>query len=366
MQGRVRAAEVQMIADPRLNDGFEVVAPLAPTIEGSLLWRDPTAGDPPAVWQLAQWNSKQLILGAPRTSLPSGAVEYSNPYKAIAGGGPPGNVDADLVLTINGSVEYSSGFRAVGDPWATLLLQQSISEPQGHLYQQVPSIHDMVALNLDYSVRLLYDDRDLGPGYDASIYASQFVMFYTIQNLNPASLGYGDYLWFGVSSYDDREAIKGFYSNVDFGGTGKLIYDIGIGPFTNEIVANGDWVTIHGDILPYVRSALQSAWDNGYLQDSMAFSDYYVGAMNMGWEMTGRNDASMQVRDLSLVAVVPESRGIVLAALGALALLAYHRRCPSCWRIIRPAPPGVLRLEFFSVPDRFFGLRENGHLSGGP
>lgn len=324
VQRSAYAADVQMIADRRFDNGFQVFAPLTPTIEGSLLWREPMVGNPPPTWQIAQWSSRQSIFGAAKMGLPSGAVEYSNPYKAIVGGGPLGNVNADLVLTMNGRFEYSTGFRAAGEPWPHLLVQQNISEPQGHLYQQAPSIHTMVALNLDYSVKLLYDDRDVGPGYDPSIHASQFVMYYTIQNLNPASRGYGDFLWFGVNGYDDREAVKGFYSNEDFGGTGKLIYDIGVRPFTNEIVANGSWVVIHGDILPHVRSALQLAWNNGFLQDSMAFSDYYVGGMNMGWEMPGRNNASMQVRNLSLVAVVPEPPGMVLAALPAFALVMFR------------------------------------------
>lgn len=78
----------------------------------------------------------------------------------------------------------------------------------------------------------------------------------------------------------------------------KLIYDIGVKPFTDRVVASGEWVEVRGDLLPQVLAGLDEAWKRGYLGGSRNLRDYQVGSAVLGWEITGLNDAAMAVRNL--------------------------------------------------------------------
>ncbi len=310
--GTVRAELIELIADPHFQRGFAVLDPTpgALVVQGNLQW-DTSAGPP--VWQLGQWSSQSTIFGVSPTLQPSGARAYVNADKQIIAGGGAAAPESDLILTINGQNEYGGAFRGASDPWPHLLVQQSISEPGGHLGSSAPSIADMSSLNFQMDARLLYDNRITTGGYDPSIHASQYNMFYTVQNLNTASAGFGDFLWFGTALYDDRVDVTGAFSFVD-GFSQKLIYSVGIQPFTSERIADGNWMTIGGDLLPHMKAGLEEAWSRGLLLDSQDFADYKIGGMNMGWEMPGLNDASLQIRNFSVTATVgvPEPSSLIL------------------------------------------------------
>ncbi|MEZ6070600.1 MAG: hypothetical protein R3C10_10070 [Pirellulales bacterium] len=318
----VRAEQISLIADPTFERGFAVLAPTpgALVVQGNLQW-DASAGPP--VWQLGQWDSQSTIVGVTATQRPSAAWEYANADKQIVAGGGPAAAESDLILTINGQSEYGGTFRGVNDPWPALLVQQSISEPGGHLSSQVPSIAEMASLDFQIDARLLYDDRITTDEYDPAIHASQYLIYYTVQNLNPSSTGFGDFLWFGTALYDDRYDVTGEVVLVD-GFTQKLIYGVGIEPFTSEKIADGEWVTVAGNLLPHMKAGLQEAWSRGLLLDSQDFADYKIGGMNMGWEMPGMNDASMQIRNYSVIATIsiPEPTAAVLMSTAVILLVA--------------------------------------------
>ncbi|MEA1951341.1 MAG: hypothetical protein U9N87_08150, partial [Planctomycetota bacterium] len=301
LAGTARAEQISLITDTSFDRGFVVFAPEhPPTVQGNLQWD--TSGGPP-VWDLAQWASQSTIWGVTPTQLPSGAWRYANADKEIIVGGGPSAGESDLVLTINGVNEYGGQFRGSSDPWPHLLVAQRISDPGGQIGSQSPSIADMTSLDFQIDARLLYDNRTLTAGYDPSIHASQYNIFYTVQNLNTASAGYGDFLWFGTALYDDREDVTGRHVMIDEF-TQKLIYSIGIENFTSEHIADGNWMSVSGDLLPHMKAALDTAWSNGILLDSQDYADYRIGGVNMGWEMMGLNDASMQIRNYNVVANV--------------------------------------------------------------
>jgi len=298
LQLAVAEHAIPLITDGTFSRGFSVIAPNG-TTEGDLQWD--ASGGPPA-WQLAQWNSQSSIFGTTPTQLPSGAYRYTNADKELIAGGGALAGESDLILSVDGNNEYGGVYRtSVSDPWPALLVQQRISNPGGQLGMNTPSIAEMVGLDLKVSEKLLFDNQNIGPGYNSAIHSSQFVLFHTIQNLNPSSSGFGDFIWFGTSIYDDRQAVTSLNVQQDTG-TGKLIYNTGIAPYTSEVVANGNWVNVNGDILPNIKLGLQEAWNQGFLSDSQDFADYYIGGMNIGWEVTGLNNASMQLRNYGLSA----------------------------------------------------------------
>jgi len=117
---------------------------------------------------------------------------------------------------------------------------------------------------------------------------------------------YGNYFWFGVPFYDSRHDIPPSYKAKDVGkadATGRFIYTIDGENVTSEPLKENQWAEIEIDLLPYIKAGLQEAVKRGYLTDSNP-GNYAVVGMNMGWELPGTFDASIQVRDLGLRAVL--------------------------------------------------------------
>jgi hypothetical protein len=127
--------------------------------------------------------------------------------------------------------------------------------------------------------------------------------FFTLQNHNKQSPGFGPYFWFGVPLYDDRNRLPKSHQAKDGGkedATGMFIYTVAGSEFATQSLHDGGCVTIEKDLLPLMRAGLTTAWQRGFLADSQSFADYRISGMNLGWEVTGIFDVEIQLRDLSL------------------------------------------------------------------
>ena len=62
-----------------------------------------------------------------------------------------------------------------------------------------------------------------------------------------------------------------------------------------------EWAEIDADLLPYIKAGLKEAIEKEYLKSSNP-CDYAVTGMNMGWELPGTLDASIQIRDFEVLA----------------------------------------------------------------
>jgi hypothetical protein len=273
----------------------------------ALYWQPKTA-DP--IWRVAQHQSKSNLTELVFQTIRPGRLLFRDERQWLAI--HPENETAQFILGINADNEFGGKYRAAGDPWPHLYLEQRIGAPGGHLSEKAPVLAELDRVDFSISVRLLYDHGNHSDGYDPSIHAAQFLFFFAIQNLNPKSPGFGDYYWFTISIYDDRTPVTGLQAMHDGSsakkpGTEKLIYDIGLKRFTGEVVGNGDWVELRGDLLPDILGGLSHAWQHGYLDASQDLSDYRIGSAVLGWEITGLNNAAMAVKNLRCVALIRPS-----------------------------------------------------------
>lgn len=290
-----QAAEArELIRDPRFQRGFVVLDPKPgkKVMRGSLRWGGST-GEP--LWHLAQWTSRYSIAGAVAQPQPGGAVSFANQGKMVAVA-PAGHPDADLVLAVRGSAEYRGRARRRGEPWPHLLVSQR--------FQQPPRVTEVSRAVFRLAVRLrssrLYRTSD----YSERIHAAQFLVFVTVQNLNRQSPGYGRHLWFGIPLYDDRHRLPRRFEQPD--SAGKFIYTPPGEAYTRQSVHDGAWVKVERDVMPLIKAALDAAWARGFLSESTSQTDYYITAMNMGWEVPGILNVEMQVRDLGFL-VTPQN-----------------------------------------------------------
>jgi hypothetical protein len=286
----IPAAERELLQDPHFQRGFVLLAsPPGKRVASAELHAVDRSGTP--VWDLAQWSSKHSVLPRQPEVLAGGAVRYANAGKAVVIG-PPSAKEADLTLAVNASAEYGTRPRDAGDPWVHLLTQQTIDNP--------PCIAELTACRLHIEARLNHSLLAVQEGYSPSRHAAQFQIFLTISNRRSGSPGFGQYLWFGVPLYDNRERLPSGHKAQDAGDTKMFIYTLAATDLTNESTHDRQWVTIDKDLLPHIRAALQHAWSRGFLTESQDFSDYRIGGAFVGWEVPGIFDVEMQIRNFSL------------------------------------------------------------------
>jgi len=263
------------------------------------------------VWRVAQHHSRSSIAEEAFRTIEKDSFVFRDQWQLLSCN-PSGN-DADVVLGVNAFKEYEGRFRSRGDPWPHLFLSQRMASYCDRSGQDGLRLADLEGLEFGLRLRLLSDHRQTGTGYDPRIHAAQFVFFLTVRNANEQSPGHGDYYWFGVMLYDDRYPLTSLRVQRDAGtprkrGTEKLIYDIGLAPFTNAVVASGEWTEVGGELLPHVMAGLEDAWSRGYLSGSRDPGDYELGGLYLGWEITGLNNAAMALKDVSLRARTKPSR----------------------------------------------------------
>lgn len=287
-----RAAEHELIRDPDFRRGFTVLQPEpGKRVLYGVVHGHANASAP--VWDLDQWSSKhRLAISAPE-QLSDGSLRYSSVAKTITLG-TAGAERGELGLAVRASAEYGARARKSGEPWVHLLVEQNIANP--------PTLAELSAARLHVEARLNASEKRSTPDYSPGLHAAQFQIFFSVQNLNRQSPGYGKYLWFGIPIYDDRHRIAPAHQAQDTGGTSMFIYTPAGDVFSARSAHEREWITIDKDLLPLMREGLEYAWSRNFLKESQSLADYRIAGMNMGWEVPGILDVDLQIRRLSLKA----------------------------------------------------------------
>ena len=286
----------ELISDAHFQRGLTILNPTTGAVQGNIQW---TTENGSPIWECGQWSSKSTLAGLAADTLTSGWMQWANADKIVRMG-PTGAENYDLYLGMDSNHEYGGVYRAANDPWPALLVQQRISPP-GSFGPGCLPLSQLSALNFHVEAKLDTAQIIKKYGYNSGIHAAQFLIYFTVQNLNHSSSGYGHLLWLGVQVYDDRYPKPPKYVNLD-PGTSSMIYSMPYEDVADTSMHSGKWVTFQANLLPHAIDALHAAWSRGYLLESRNLADYKIGGMNMGWEMPGLNYAAVKVRNLSLVA----------------------------------------------------------------
>jgi len=287
--------QIPLLNDPTFQSGFVVLNPFTGVAEGNLQYTS-TYGSPK--WYLSQWYSTSSLSGSTPTLLPSGSYQFADANKAVTIG-PSTSSDGHLTFAINGLHEFNGIYRGATDPFPALLFDQRIADPDGWLGTSTPFIGQMSSLDFSIDALLQYQVRNQLPGYNPAIHALQYNCVFLIQNLRQGNSGYGKNMYFMSTLYDDRYPVPGQNIMVDLF-TGKLIYDVGLTPFSTTGLTVGTWKTISGDLLPLIKNALNEAWIRGILTESTSFDDYKVSMFTTGFECPGLNIGTMQIKNIVL------------------------------------------------------------------
>ncbi|MBE0540925.1 MAG: hypothetical protein IH623_06030 [Verrucomicrobia bacterium] len=294
------AAERELIRDPHFRNGFLLLEPKPGkrVVYGEAT--DASASAKP-VWDLCQWSSRFPLEAGRAKRSPGGSLFFTNAAKRVCLG-TPGGAGADLSLGVNASVEYAGRARkSPSEPWVHLLVQQELEQP--------PSLADLASCRFQVEARLAHSKLFRTDDYTPARHAAQFLIFLTVANRNPQSPGYGQYFWFGIPLYDDRERIVPAYQAKDFGDTKMFIYMPASDVFTKQSTHDGQWVRFAKELLPLMREGLAAGWQRGFMAGSRDMADYRVTGIVIGWEMPGIFDVELQLRNLSLRTTAMKSAG---------------------------------------------------------
>lgn len=243
-------------------------------------------------WYMAQWACNHNIVNGKKTQLADGYIYETDSQRVEVSTNPS---KPNITLELKASKEYTAP-RISGQEWPHLLIEQE------NLQTKCPTLDKVKALDFTISAKIAYCTCKMSnPNPD--LHAAQVNMFFTVQNLLT-----GDMYWFGIPFYDNRYEIQPEYMAVDGGksdASNKFIYIAAQKEFTDKSLNNGDWVQYSKDIYPFIIKGLQEAKKQGYLENDNP-KEYTLTTMNLGWEMPGTYDGSLEIKNLSLNATVTQ------------------------------------------------------------
>ena len=254
-------------------------------------------------WKLAQHHSK-FDLSRPETQTATETeARAATPGLAVARTKTPDGSVA-LRLEVAADAEYDAPRRA-DQNWLHLLLQRDFAPSERVSFADVESLVFTCDAQVLRSERLMTEAE-----FNPDLHATQASVYFAISNDDPESADFCDYIWFGVSFFDDRWEIQTDYVAVDGDprtiGTGKLIYRLGeqrtiddilggVNPFSKKPVR------IEIDLAQYLGDALQAAKERGFLTETRV-EQMKLGHFNFGWETPGTYRAALEIKNPRLVA----------------------------------------------------------------
>ncbi|SER56933.1 hypothetical protein [Rhizobium sp. NFR03] len=253
----------------------------------------PNMADVKPVWDLRQWGSRSTFGAVP--------IKYGEGYAWITPDKrlvvyPGGRIE----MAVSGESEFGGQYRNEQPSKPSLIAGQNIAAP-GLYHRDTGSLSGMSKLVFNVDFKKDYDDQNRKHGYDPNRNAMIFPVNFTVQNLKDGSEGYGQFVWLQINPYDDRNEVavsKQDQEMTDMG-TSMSIYFVPTSSLTSGNAHSGEWVNFRGDILPYAIRSIEIAYRKGLLK-SNDISDYKIGGLNIGYELSGLNIATLQIRNLSL------------------------------------------------------------------
>lgn len=241
------------------------------------------------VWKMPQWASRFNLLGV-KPEIKNDSVIYKNEGKKVSF--LLKNGEAVVNMEVYASKEYLTA-RKEGESWPHLLLEQKTNPIK---------LVNLKKLTYSIGAKLNYAVNKMGEDYNPGLHTCHITVYLLIQNTNNQSTGHGDYFWFGLPLYDYRYRDLEEYGAQDLGkedATKKYILNVASKTLFSGSLHDKQWISINKDIYPQLLAAFNQAKEKGYLKTS-SISDMSIESTNLGWEVPGTFDCSIQFKGLKL------------------------------------------------------------------
>ncbi len=284
--------------DPYMKNGISVLS-----VDGS---ESKAIGFPASVgnpsWTFAQWHSRYDLRSYESLKYTQKGMAFelaSYGAKDSNGNYIPAKVlkvDTNIpsvYMELNAELEFDKP-KEDGEGWPHTLLSQDFSGELVHVSEQ-----EEIKAHIEYKVTK-FDDRMNGQADEAK-HCAQLVWYVTLQNRNPDSEGFGQYIWFGFNLWDNRHSggVSPEYAAQDLGkedATKAFIYQPASTVFfeSKRMPTVGEQAKIAFNFLPLAKQSFELAKSRGYLPQT-TWEDIYIGSMNFGWEVTGIYNVGVQI-----------------------------------------------------------------------
>ncbi|MBI1321247.1 MAG: hypothetical protein GC168_20165 [Candidatus Hydrogenedens sp.] len=285
---------VSLFKDPGFAQGFNVSSARSldqPNELGPLQTSDSSASPS---WRLAQWGTRYVLPPSITAVAEDGVWSVGNEAKRITIHRHAASV-AQLSLRLNGIMESNEQLRAKGEPWPHLLIEQRLGIDLAEMPEG--------ALRLAAELRI----SDCRPAYwarkslDPALHTAQVSAYFMVHRRHaPGEMR--EAIWFGIPFFDARHEIPPGHFAMDIAESGdraKFIACLEGERFWKGPTGDGQWHTLDADIVALLGVAVRKAQEQGHLEGA-AVSDLVLDSFNLGWEVTGPYDATLDIRGLRL------------------------------------------------------------------
>ncbi len=199
-----------------------------------------------------------------------------------------------MLLELNASKEYEHP-RRDKEEWPHILFQEA--------FNAQPMVKDLEKLVLQMDILMHKSERHMTEEeYNPSLHTIQYIMY--IYVYSTAGLDSGQYMFFGIPIYDYRYKVMPEQGMIDAGtagNTGNFIYQMSTFDYLPNGLMVGKQEHIEIDLIKSLGSALVLANTYGKFTNS-TINDLYITSMNIGFEIPGTFDCSIELSGLSLMA----------------------------------------------------------------
>ena len=246
--------------------------------------------DEEPVWNVAQWWSKHNLKDG-EESITDTVYSLKDQSKKVEINRKYGSI----TLEINASEEFETFNPVAPAKWPHFLIEQLIAK--------IPLADaEKLEAKLDFTITKNEDKRGAG-GYG---FQSQFAWFIYIVDTNPKSEGFGNFLWFGLNIFDSTKVYAPASAQQDTaGGLGNFIYSLGANEFMEKRVKTNVNNRFSVDILPEIKTALETAQSKGFMTGTTV-EDCSITGTNIGWEVFDRWDESITIFNMAIDKTVKE------------------------------------------------------------
>lgn len=290
----------QLISDPNFENGFTVVSQSVNNSQQIKLGDfKPNADGNSPDWTIAQWNSGPCLW---EDRIESDVFTLTDGRTKTVTFNPD---DKSVSMRLNAAEVYK-GAPADDKAWPHLLLEQSpiinykmLSENDKAFYN-CSAEHIVLSLDIRLSEFIDTTNKD---GINAVQYLAYFYMTDTDGN---------NFIWFGVNLFDSRGYADEYWaldkaSNAmiysvstkdTFGSKHKSLFR-NSKPFVSD-----EWVNVELDLAPHISKAIKNANKSNTFVETVSASDFYISGTNIGFEIHGNYDCTVDIKNFSLTSYV--------------------------------------------------------------
>ncbi len=287
---------VEALRDPNFQNGFALKGNDRET-DGVLPLGKLEYGNGNPIWEIGQWGSRYDLTEGQQTVADKIAFVKDSAKKLQVN-----RTTNALTFEVLGSLEYNE-MKDSRIMWSHLLIEQSFTDFTTYRLSDFERLEASVDFSVSMANKGAIETKDPAGAFPApNTLPAQFLQYFYVQNRNPESPGYGNFLWFGLGFLDTRhESLPLSYLQDYAGGVaGNYIYCLGaetvLGPGAFQL---GKTYNVNIDLLPHIQQALLTAQGYGFMLNT-TMEDCTITGMNIGWEVVGAWDVRSEIKNLSL------------------------------------------------------------------